>query len=62
MHLMIEFDFSPSLTRLIFSFLVLVSLSQGQCKSSGLENMVKIDKDAIDYMMLVKNLFDVRWR
>jgi hypothetical protein len=29
---------------------------------SGLENIVKIDICELDYMMLVKNLFDVGWR
>jgi hypothetical protein len=44
---------------LIFSSSVLVSLLRGACISSNLENMVKIDMDEIDYMMLVKNLFDL---
>jgi hypothetical protein len=51
MHLEIEFDFSPSLTRLIFSSPVLVSLIRGECISSVLGNMVKIDLDEIGYMM-----------
>jgi hypothetical protein len=56
LHLKIEFDFSPPLTRLIFSPPVLVSLIRGECISSGLRNMVRIDIDEIDYMMLVKSL------
>jgi hypothetical protein len=52
----IEFDFSPPLTRLIFSPPVLVSPIHGECISSGLGNMVRIDMDEIDYMMLVKSL------
>jgi hypothetical protein len=45
----------------MFSSPVLVSLSRGQCISSELGNKVKIDMDEIDYMMQIKNLFDVRW-
>jgi hypothetical protein len=56
MRLKIKFDFSPPLTRLIFSPPVLVSLIHGECISSGLGNMVRIDMDEIDYMMLVKSL------
>jgi hypothetical protein len=52
----VEFDFSPPLTRLIFSPSILVSLIRGECISSGLGNMVRIDMDEIDYMMLVKSL------
>jgi hypothetical protein len=51
MQLKVEFDFSPSLTRLIFSSPVLVSLIRGECISSGWRNMVKIGMDGIDYMM-----------
>jgi hypothetical protein len=55
-HLKIEFDFSPPLMRLIFSPPILVSLTRGECISSGLGNMVRIDMGEIDYMMLVKSL------
>ena len=51
MQLKVEFDFSPSLTRLIFSSPVLVSLIRGECISSGLGIMVRIAMDEIDYMM-----------
>ena len=51
MQLKVEFDFSPSLTRLIFSSPVLVSLIRGECISSVLGNMVKIDMEEIDYML-----------
>jgi hypothetical protein len=56
MQLKVKFDFSPSLTRLIFSSPILVSLIHGECISSMLGNMVKIDMDEIDYMRLVKSL------
>jgi hypothetical protein len=61
MHLRIEFDFSPPLTRLVFSPPILVSLIRGECISSRLGHMVRMDMDEIDYMMYVKILFDVRW-
>jgi hypothetical protein len=51
MHLKIELNFSSSLTRLIFSSLVLSSLIRGECISSGLGNVVKIDTNEIDYMV-----------
>jgi hypothetical protein len=51
MQLKVEFDFSPSLTRLIFSSPVVVLLIRGECISSGLGNMVKTTMDDIDYMM-----------
>jgi hypothetical protein len=51
MHVKFEFDFSPSLTMLIFSSPIWVSLIRGECISSGLGNMVRIDMDEIDYMM-----------
>jgi hypothetical protein len=51
MHLKIEFDFSPSLTMLTFSSPVLSSLIRGECISSGLGHVVKIDTDEIDYMV-----------
>jgi hypothetical protein len=51
MHLKIEFDFSPSLMRLIFYFPALSSLIRGECISSGWGNVVKIDLDEIGYMM-----------
>jgi hypothetical protein len=51
MQLKVEFDFSPSLTRLIFSSPVLVSLIRGEFISSVFGNMVKIDLDEIAYMM-----------
>jgi hypothetical protein len=60
MHLKIEFDFSPSLTRLIFSSPVLVLLIPRLVYIIGLGNMIKIDIDDIDYMMQVESLFDVR--
>ena len=50
-HLKIEFDFSPPLTRLIFSPPVLVSLIRSEYISSGLGNMVKIDMDEVNHMM-----------
>jgi hypothetical protein len=56
MHPKVEFDFSPSLTRLIFSSPVLSSLIRGECISLRLGHMVRIDMDEIDYMMLVKSL------
>jgi hypothetical protein len=55
-HLKFEFDFSPPLTRLVFSPPILVSLIRGECISSRLGHMVRMDMDEIDYMMLVKSL------
>jgi hypothetical protein len=49
------------LTRLVFSPPILVSLIRGECISSRLGHMVRMDMDEIDYMMYVKILFDDRW-
>jgi hypothetical protein len=51
MQLKVGFDLSPFLTRLILSSPVLISLIRGLNILSGLENIVKIDMDEIDYMM-----------
>jgi hypothetical protein len=45
---------------LIFSSPILVSLIRGQCISAELGHMVEVVMGEMDYMMLVKILFDVR--
>jgi hypothetical protein len=51
MHLNIEFDFSSSLTRLIFSFSGVGLIVSGLVYIIGFGNMVKIDMDEMDYMI-----------
>jgi hypothetical protein len=51
MHLKIEFDFSPFLTRLILSSPVLVSLIRGQCILAELGHMVEVVMGELEYMM-----------
>ena len=51
MHLKIEFDFSPSLTWLIFSFSGLGLIDSRLVYTSELGSVVKIDMYEIEYMM-----------